>query len=309
MVAIVDTIREIIRKTERQIEIRQAVLCQLVSILAMVEEDNSLSAADKPVFPETPQEPKPPEDTGRAVNDKPPETTEMVGDPALAEEQKAIEFFERERWGDAPECPHCQSREVVKVMDRTGRQRSPRFLWRCHKCHRQFTVQIGTIMECSRIRLSVWYKALRLIQQAKGSHVNAMQFSRECGVSYGPVLAMLGRIKTVLDSPDSKGSLFVKKPAEKKEPSHPHNPIKIIPHPGDTFRAWAQTKTGKKYAVDGQTLKCSRVIKKPCSSHKGQLHIQIETEVGLDLCWGDWEFEISMRADPKSIIESKKFKR
>src|SRR3990172_3578068 len=77
---------------------------------------------------------------------------------ACVDEAAAVEFMEKQRWGDTPTCPHCDSTEVAKVMAQDG-TRGKRFLWRCHKCKKQFTVRVGTIMEDSRIPLHIWCHA------------------------------------------------------------------------------------------------------------------------------------------------------
>jgi len=34
---------------------------------------------------------------------------------ACGDEKAAVEFFERQRWGNSPVCPHCQSADVYKM--------------------------------------------------------------------------------------------------------------------------------------------------------------------------------------------------
>jgi len=35
---------------------------------------------------------------------------------ACANEDDAVAFFEWQRWGNSPECPHCQSKDVYKMI-------------------------------------------------------------------------------------------------------------------------------------------------------------------------------------------------
>jgi transposase-like protein len=58
---------------------------------------------------------------------------------ACGDEKAAVEFFERQRWGNSPVCPHCQSANVYKMASRTG-ARNKRYLWRCRACGEQYTV-------------------------------------------------------------------------------------------------------------------------------------------------------------------------
>jgi hypothetical protein len=37
---------------------------------------------------------------------------------ACGYEKAAVEFFEQQRWGNSPVCPHCQSANVYKIRQR-----------------------------------------------------------------------------------------------------------------------------------------------------------------------------------------------
>jgi transposase-like protein len=125
---------------------------------------------------------------------------------ACVDETAAVEFMEKQRWGDAPECPQCGSKEIVMVMDKDGKQRSKRFLWRCHTCKKQFTVRVGTIMEDSRIPLRFWCHAFwRACSSKKG--VSALQISRECNITYKSALFLMNRIRFGMAEPNPQEKL------------------------------------------------------------------------------------------------------
>ena len=112
---------------------------------------------------------------------------------ACADESAAVEFMERQRWGDAPACPRCGDCEVVQMKDKDG-NRNKRFLWRCKGCKKQFTVRVGTIMEDSPIPLRFWCLAFyRACASKKG--VSALQIKRETGLTYKSALFMMHRIR------------------------------------------------------------------------------------------------------------------
>lgn len=124
---------------------------------------------------------------------------------ACADERKAVEFMEKQRWGDKPTCPHCESEKVKQVMNKEGTERNKRFLWRCHDCKKQFTVRIGTVFEESRIPLKHWCLAFwRASSSKKG--VSALQISRETGLSYKSALFMMHRIRFAM-TPDTPEKL------------------------------------------------------------------------------------------------------
>jgi transposase-like protein len=124
---------------------------------------------------------------------------------ACINETAAVEFLEKQRWGDTPTCPHCGSTDVVKMQAQDG-TRSKRFLWRCHGCKEQYTVRVGMIMEDSRIPLRVWCHALwRACSSKKG--VSALQISRECSITYKSALFLMHRIRYGMTEPDPQEKL------------------------------------------------------------------------------------------------------
>lgn len=112
---------------------------------------------------------------------------------ACADELTAVEFMEKQRWGDSPACPRCGDCEIRKMEDRKG-NRNKRFLWRCYGCKKQFTVRIGTVLEDSSIPLRIWcYAFWKACSSKKG--VSALQIKRETGLSYKSALFLMHRIR------------------------------------------------------------------------------------------------------------------
>lgn len=112
---------------------------------------------------------------------------------ACADENLAVEFLERMRWGDTPCCPHCGETNVRKMLGKDG-NRNRRFLWRCGGCRKQYTVRVGTVYEESRIPLRHWcYGWWAACSSKKG--VSAMQVKRVTGLNYRSALFMLNRIR------------------------------------------------------------------------------------------------------------------
>lgn len=116
------------------------------------------------------------------------------------DELAAVEFLEAQRWGKTPECVHCGSTDVYKMTDANTSERNARFLWRCHDCHKQYTVRVGTVYEESRIPLRHWCFAFwRAATSKKG--VAALEIMRQCQISYKSALFMMTRIRFAM-SPD-----------------------------------------------------------------------------------------------------------
>ncbi|MFN0133526.1 MAG: IS1595 family transposase [Phycisphaerales bacterium] len=113
---------------------------------------------------------------------------------ACADEQAAILFFEKQRWGSAPRCAHCESANVYTIKDRTTGERRTDGRWRCRDCGKQYTVRVGNIMEDSPIPLHKWAYAFWSAATAKNG-VSALEMSRKIQVSYKSALFLMNRIR------------------------------------------------------------------------------------------------------------------
>lgn len=113
---------------------------------------------------------------------------------ACSDEKAAVEFIEKQRWGDHPACPRCGDMNVYQMLDSKTGERQADYRWRCRGCKEQFTVRIGTVFEESRIPLRHWCFAFwRASTSKKG--VSALEVKRQTGLSYKSALFMLHRIR------------------------------------------------------------------------------------------------------------------
>jgi transposase-like protein len=131
------------------------------------------------------------------------EHSEIIEEIPLAcqSEIVAVEFLEKQRWGDTPCCVHCGCVEVYKMVDADTGERNKRFLWRCRACKKQYTVRIGTVYEESRIELRHWcYAFWRAATSKKG--VAALEIKRHTGLSYKSALFLMNRIRFAM-APDA----------------------------------------------------------------------------------------------------------
>lgn len=125
---------------------------------------------------------------------------------ACCNENAAVEFMEKQRWGDTPCCVHCGSVSVYKMKDTKTGLRNKRFLWRCHDCKKQYTVRVGTVYEESRIPLRHWcYGFWAACASKKG--VSAKQIQRQTGLSYKSALFLMHRIRYAM-KPDRSGAML-----------------------------------------------------------------------------------------------------
>lgn len=129
---------------------------------------------------------------------------------ACSDETAAVEFLEKQRWGNSPCCVLCGSADVYAMKDRKTGGRNKRFLWFCRDCKEQYTVRIGTIYEESRIELRHWcYAFWRAATSKKG--VTALEIKRHCQISYKSALFLMNRIRFAMapdpDSPKLTGTV------------------------------------------------------------------------------------------------------
>src|SRR5208283_35679 len=121
---------------------------------------------------------------------------------ACSNELAAVEFLEKQRWGNTPACVKCGSVDVYKMKDAKTGTRNSRYLWRCKDCKEQYTVRIGTVYEESRIELRHWcYAFWRACSSKKG--VSALEIKRQCQISYKSALFLMNRIRFAM-APDAE---------------------------------------------------------------------------------------------------------
>jgi transposase-like protein len=133
---------------------------------------------------------------------------------ACCDELAAVEFLEKQRWGNTPACVKCGSVEVYQMKDANTGERNRRFLWRCGDCKEQYTVRIGTVYEESRIELRHWgYAFWRACTSKKG--VSALEIKRHCQISYKSALFLMNRIRFAMapaaDAPKLAGTVELDK--------------------------------------------------------------------------------------------------
>ena len=93
----------------------------------------------------------------------------------IPDEAAAVALFEANRWGDQPVCPRCESTRTSPRPHRHGH--------RCNGCGKDFSVRIGTVMECSRMPVRKWLFAMYLIQTARKG-VSALELSKKLDTTY-----------------------------------------------------------------------------------------------------------------------------
>ena len=85
--------------------------------------------------------------------------------------------LEHARWPSGFRCPRCDGAAYSRVRGRTHS------LFQCQACRHQTSLIAGTVMQSTKLPLTVWFLAIYLISQAK-TGLSALALMRQLGVSY-----------------------------------------------------------------------------------------------------------------------------
>jgi hypothetical protein len=85
--------------------------------------------------------------------------------------------LEQARWPTGFRCPCCDGATYSRVRGRTHP------LFQCQACRHQTSLIAGTVMQGTKLPLTVWFLAIYLISQAK-TGLSALALKRHLGVSY-----------------------------------------------------------------------------------------------------------------------------
>jgi transposase-like protein len=119
-------------------------------------------------------------------------------EPIFQDENKAREALEAVRWPDGPFCPHCGNSDPDLIAKVEGKKKSHRpGLYYCNDCRGQFTVTVGTVFERSKVPLTKWWMAARMMSSNKNG-VSAHEIHRNLGVTYKTAWFMMHRLREAM---------------------------------------------------------------------------------------------------------------
>jgi hypothetical protein len=92
-------------------------------------------------------------------------------------EEQCVQALFAKRWPDGFRCPRCDGGAFWRLA--TGGQP----LFQCQHCRHEASVIAGTVMQCTKLPLRVWFLAVYLISQAK-TGLSSLALKRQLGVNY-----------------------------------------------------------------------------------------------------------------------------
>lgn len=115
----------------------------------------------------------------------------------FSDESEAWKLIERLRWPDGPVCPHCGNDEKAYYLGnrKTGSGKvSPRRVWKCGACRKQFSALVGSIFEGTHIPLSKWLLGIHMMCAGKNG-VSAHELHRQLGITLKTAWFMAHRVR------------------------------------------------------------------------------------------------------------------
>ena len=112
-------------------------------------------------------------------------------------EELCVAALEQTRWPTGFCCPRCASHQYGIVYGRRLKR------YQCRICRHQATVISGTILQATKLPLTVWFLAFYLIGQAK-TGISSLELSRHLGVNYDTAWLLHNKImKAMSEREDS----------------------------------------------------------------------------------------------------------
>ena len=105
------------------------------------------------------------------------------------EESTCESYLEQQRWGGNPACPFCGC--INPYRTNRGFKCSEK------KCHKKFSVTVGTVYENSKIPLRTWFAAIYLCTSSKKG-ISSLQASRQLGITQKSAWFLLHRVREML---------------------------------------------------------------------------------------------------------------
>ena len=117
----------------------------------------------------------------------------LYGSPAQCEQALIAA-----RWPHGWRCAHCGCKRYRLTHSATGRT-----LWECFVCGYQSSCTAGTVMEQSKLPLTVWFLVMYLMTQNKNA-ISALALKRQLGVSYKTAWLLKHKLMLAMGQRDAR---------------------------------------------------------------------------------------------------------
>jgi len=100
--------------------------------------------------------------------------------------------LEQAKWPNGFVCPHCGGQKH-SLFHRDGEK-----LWQCSACRKQTSLTAGTILEATRLPLTLWFLGVYHLTQPK-NNVSALELKRLLGINYKAAWRLKHKLMQVMD--------------------------------------------------------------------------------------------------------------
>jgi transposase-like protein len=115
----------------------------------------------------------------------------------FSDPDRCFEYACKLRWPDGKIiCPRCSSDQHWFINSKT-RKGTPRKLWLCRGCNKQFTLKVNTIFEDSPLSMDKWMTAFWMLVNCKNG-VSSVEIGSTLGITQKSAWFMLQRLRTAL---------------------------------------------------------------------------------------------------------------
>jgi transposase-like protein len=115
----------------------------------------------------------------------------------FSDPDRCFEYACKLRWPDGKIiCPRCSSDQHWFINSKT-RKGTPRKLWLCRGCNKQFTLKVNTIFEDSPLNMDKWMTAFWMLVNCKNG-VSSVEIGSTLGITQKSAWFMLQRLRTAL---------------------------------------------------------------------------------------------------------------
>ncbi len=113
----------------------------------------------------------------------------------FSNELACAQYLENLRWNGTPLCPHCGSEHHYRTKTRLKHPELAGYKdFLCKACNKKYTVLTGSIFECAKISLVIWFRAYYYMTIHKRG-ISSLQLSRNLGITQKTSWFILHRIR------------------------------------------------------------------------------------------------------------------
>jgi transposase-like protein len=118
----------------------------------------------------------------------------ILSKPFFHDETEAYKWVEARVWPEGPVCPRCGEKDRIGELKGKSTRIGVR---KCYACRKPFTVKVGTLMESSHLKMTLWLQAIYLMCSSKKG-ISSHQLARTLGITVKSAWFLSHRIREAM---------------------------------------------------------------------------------------------------------------